>query len=136
VATQLQTQTGRGLPVEATLRFLTVKENFPYQNGWFWGSDADFSPSTMLVSVDLQVGKERILIPFSSYADLAMVKSALLETTPNGFDLRIHGGEGAASYDAILDFEGRHLQSRTVTLREFPKQRWETTRYSFIHSSN
>jgi hypothetical protein len=130
-ATQLTITSSSGANVEVVLHQEKVNDSYPYMHGMLWGGDDIELPKTVLTSIEVNVGKKLVFIPLSAFCDLGEVKSASLETTLKGFNLRLYGGNTSASYDAILTFKRDHLLRKKVMLREFPDQRWEKTDYSF-----
>lgn len=132
--TQLTITLSNGANVEVVLHQAKVNDSYPYKHGMLWGGDDMELPQAILTSIDVQVGKKQIFVPLSAFSDLGEVKSASLEIISKGFNLRLHGGNTAASYDATLTFKRGHLRNKKVTLREFPEQRWENTIYSFTTS--
>lgn len=132
--TQLKITLSNGASAEVVLRQEKVNDSYPYRHGMLWGGDDMELPKTVLTSIEVNVGKKPVFIPLSAFSDLGEVKGASLEITPKGFNLRLHGGNTAASYDAILTFKRGYLLLKKVMLREFPTQRWEKTDYSFTTS--
>lgn len=120
-----------GRSVQVVLWLTHIGTGYPYKDALLWGGDVGELPQRIVSSIEIHDGAEMVFVPLSAYGDLGDVKSASLEPTSHGFVLNLHGGNTAASYDARLTFEADYLVARTVTLREFPKQRREDTRYSF-----
>jgi hypothetical protein len=108
-----------------------VHDSYPYKDAILWGGDVGELPKTIVTSIQVRIGTEEIFIPLSAYSDLGNVKFASIDSADHGFTLRIHGGDGATSYDAALAFKRTYLISREVALREFPKERRDATSYSF-----
>lgn len=129
--TRLSITLSNGKNVVVVLQQTKLSESFPYKHGMLWGADDMRLPQSILTLIDVQIGKDQVFIPVSAYSDLGEVKSVSLNTITHGFCLQLHGGDTAASYDAMLTFKYDYLHSKKVTLREFPRQRWESTAYSF-----
>jgi hypothetical protein len=129
--TELTFRTSAGNLVQVTVWQSKLAEASPYKNALLWGGDVGQPPQTVLSAIQVKSGDETISIPLSAYGDLGNVKWASLNPTKEGYSLSLHGGETATAYDAELSIAKGFLKTRVVRLREFPKQRWEKTTYSF-----
>ena len=130
--TELTFTRSGGSVVRVVIYQTKVGDSYPYKDALLWGGDVGELPKTVLASIQVKRDSETVFVPLSAFADFGGVKSASLEPTATGFSLSIHGGDTATAYDAMLKFDHGYLVSRSVTLREFPKQRWEKTSYSFV----
>ena len=117
--------------VRVALSLVRVDSTFPYKGALLWGGDVDVLPQQVVGSIEVDEGDQKIFVPLSAYGDFGDLKFASLDPSARGFTLNLHGGATATSYDAKLSFEGGFLVSRTVALREFPRQAREQTSYSF-----
>ncbi len=130
-----RTELSATLPNHKTARVALVQaivgNNFPYKEALMWGGDVGKIPKSVVTLIEIHVGKESVFIPLSAYADLGDVRLASINSTARGFELQLHGGDTATSYDASLKFSDSYILSKTVTLREFPRQRLERTLYRF-----
>lgn len=121
-----------GTPVTIEMRTTKLTPQYPYKDPFMWGGDEVLRPKTVIINLDVRVGKEKKVIPLSAYRDLGDPYKILLEITQKGFHIIIRGGDAATSYKAVLDFEGEHIKRRKVSHGEFPDEVWEETEYSFI----
>lgn len=128
--TEISLTPSSGKAIHVTVLQTTIGNSFPYKNALLWGGDVDVMPKSVLSSIEIQEGQDPIFIPLSAYGDLGDVKTASVSSSTHGFTLILHGGSTATAYDAALSFEGGHLASRAVILREFPERR-EKASYSF-----
>lgn len=129
--TQLTLKLSDNTVAEVLLHQITIGDNYLYKNALLWGGDIGQLPKVVLISVNVQVNNEQIFVPLFAYSDLGEIKTASLEKALGGFNLLLHGGNTATSYDAVLTFKQGYLHSKKVALREFPNQRWEKIIYSF-----
>jgi hypothetical protein len=126
-----------GSPIEIMVSTTKYSPSFPYRAGYEWGADTTPSnpspayPKSVITSVDVTVGKVKILIPLSAYSDLANPNTLTFETTSNGFRLIVVGGDAGGAYKAELYFEGKYIKRRKVASAEFPTEAWEETVYTF-----
>jgi len=111
---------------------LASKPNFSiYGSQSLWGAEQGH-PASAIVKLDIRIGKQKIYIPFSAYADLANPMNVSLDQSGNDVVLLVNGGDGADAYTAELVFQqGRYLKKRRVVNGSFPDKAWEETRYSF-----
>lgn len=108
-----------------------INKNYPYKHALLWGGDVQKMPSSVLSMIKVIDGGKNIFVPLSAYCDLGDVKYLSLSFVNNGFNINIHGGETASSYDVVMKFKYGYLVSRIVKLREFPDQRNEKTIYKW-----
>ena len=132
-STSLRVQLATGSEVTVFMTQMKVEGSYPYKDAYMWGGDVGEPPQFALASVQIVSDGETIPLPLSAYADLGDVRFASVDKAAHGFTLSLHGGDAAAAYDATLSFSQGTLASRVVSLREFPEQRQDKTRYSFPH---
>ena len=131
--TSLRLQLATGGEVTVTMTQIKVAGSYPYKDAYMWGGDVGEPPPFALASVQVVSEGETVPLPLSAYADLGDVRFASVDKAAHGFTLSLHGGDAGAAYDATLSFSQGNLASRVVSLREFPEQRQDKTRYSFPH---
>jgi hypothetical protein len=129
--TELSLTLPGGKLVRITLLQTAIADNFSYKDALLWGGDVGEIPKTVMSLINVHINNENVFVPFSAYGDLGDLRLVSVESTAEGFNLQLHGGYTATSYDAILKFSRTYILSRTVTLREFPRQRLERTIYRF-----
>lgn len=120
-----------GNPIKIEVRTTKYSQSFPYREGFSWGADDIFPPTSVITSIKGRIiGAGDIFVPLSAYSDLADPFILSLENTPKGFRLVITGGDAGCSYAATLVFENIDIQRRKVVHGEFPDEAWEETVYS------
>jgi hypothetical protein len=112
----------------------SILSNFPYKGAFMWGGDIDELPQTVILTIDIKLGKEKIYIPLSAYSDLGDPKQVSLVKELHSIKLIIRGSDAGGSYKAILVFENGYIIRRKVMHMEFPDEVWEETVYSFKKS--
>jgi hypothetical protein len=117
--------------VRIAISQIKLGDSFPYKDALLWGGEVGQPPQAVLSSIQIKEKDKTIFVSLSAYADLGDVKVASLKPTTHGFELALHGGNTATSYDAMLVFSRGYLVSRTVRLVEFPDEALEKTTYSF-----
>lgn len=121
-----------GTTVRVVIQKIVIASDYPIKSGFRWGGDDTELPKTLVGSVQVWIGNEKIFVPMSSYSDLGNPRTASLKKTRKGFEIKIGGGNAAGSYSAILLIENSNVHRRKVVSGEFPDQVWEETVYSFI----
>lgn len=118
--------------IKSSIEIIDLDIHYPYTNSYMWGGDEKNAPKRIIKKIRVEVNKENIFIPLSSYADLGDPKKFVLEkTSGDKFRLTISGGDAAGSYTAVFDFKKREILRRKVSSGEFPKNVWEETKFSF-----
>lgn len=103
----------------------------PFKEGFRWGGEDSVAPATLITSVAVQIGAEKLFVPLSAYSDLGDPRQISLKPNAAGFELTIAGGDAGVAYNAVLIFEKGWLMRRRVTHGEFPDQAWEETQYAY-----
>jgi hypothetical protein len=114
----------------------SISSNFPYKGALMWGEGGDINilPKTVILTIDIKLGQEKIFIPLSAYSDLGAPKQVSLVKELHSIKLIIRGSDAGGSYKAILVFENGYIIRRKVMHMEFPDEVWEETVYSFKKS--
>lgn len=122
---QSKTFKHRGMSIEVRIAKADIS-NKPWQG--FWGA-AERRGSTLVSSIDISYQQTKISAPRSAFADLANAHT--FASMPNGKQLivTIEGGDAADGYKAALYFESGDIIKRVVKSGEFPRNRWEETKY-------
>jgi len=121
-----------GSLIDVVLRISGVSEGWPHQQSFSWGGDESSIPKRFVTAIEVKVGSERLIVPFSAYSDLGNPYQASLEKMKRGFKIILKGGDAAGSYTAELVFSKVNIQRRKVTHGEFPDEVWQETTYSFV----
>lgn|SRR5574337_19056 len=135
-------QLTNGATVQVEIRTMKLTNQYSYTHAFMWGGDIKgprevIMPKNVIAAMDVQIGKERVLIPLSAYSDLGNPYQVSFEKVDRGFKLIIAGRGGTStSYKAILEFNNENIQRRKVTLDIFPDEVWEETGYSFKSSTD
>lgn len=98
------------------------------RKGW-WGAGPYHDPFSVISAISLSVKRNKIEVPFSSYADLSNTEYAKLVNTPRGYSLRILGSDAAGAYRASIDFDGDRVTKRHVYGDAADGKPSETTKY-------
>jgi hypothetical protein len=124
-----------GAVIKVSLITTRFSELSPYKSGWRWGAEAsplsEALPLVAVTDLDVRYNGERIFVPLSAFADLANPHDLQLTQTPQGFSLKIVGGDAAVGYTARLDFSEDRILLRRVEHGEFPEVVWEEITFSF-----
>lgn len=102
-----------------------------FKEGFRWGGEDSLVPPTLVTSIVVQNGADRLFIPLSAYSDLGDPRKIYLKPSTTGFELVIAGGDAGVAYNAVLVFEKGWLTRRRVAHGEFPDEAWEETRYAY-----
>jgi hypothetical protein len=109
--------------------FVSKWRNDPYRNGQLWGAWGA-EPKTVIALVAASRNKDKIVVPFSSYSDLANPHSVKLQLNGTDVELEIGSGNVRHNYRAVLVFaKARYVSSRRVVDSEMPEDVGEETRY-------
>lgn len=103
----------------------------PFKEGFRWGGENSAAPSTLITSVSVQSGADRLFVPLSAYSDLGDPHRISIKTNGADFELAIAGGDAGVAYNAFLVFEKGWLIRRRVAHGEFPDEAWEETKYAY-----
>ncbi|MFC1544348.1 hypothetical protein ACFL4Y_03740 [Gemmatimonadota bacterium] len=100
-----------------------------------WGSQ--YSPPRRLISsLSVTVGGRGVWVPLSAFSDLANARRLQFEETTTAdetwatFRITLSGGEKAATYAAVLEFNTLALERRSVWASSFPMREREVTVYT------
>lgn len=115
---------------EVVVRAQVSPLSLDHCEGWRWGAENE-CPRLALVKLAVYVGKEKVFLPRSAFADLGLPARIDLKTGPSLLDVVISGGDAATAYTAILKFSRTELKRRKVFGNEFKQTAWEDTSYSF-----
>jgi hypothetical protein len=129
---ELTTSSKAGTSVRVVIQKITIASDYPFKSGFNWGGGDTELPKTLVSSVQVWIGNEKIFVPLSAYSDLGNPRTASLKKTRKGFEIKIGGGDAAGAYSASLLIENSSIRRRKVVSGEFPDQVWEETIYSFI----
>ena len=128
---EAQGQTADGVAIKTAVVTTAYSKAMPYgRNTLWWGAESTV-PKTIVSTIEVQLGQKKLLVPLSAYGDLCNPTKASVTSTKRGFNITIHGGDAAASYEAVLVFEDGLIRRRKVASMEFPDTAWEETTYSF-----
>lgn len=97
----------------------------------YWGIRHD-APKEIIKKLKISYQTTPLYLPKSAYCDLGNPSSIRIEQNSSRFTVIIKGGDAASSYKAILFFDQGQLTEKLVQSGEFPDERWEKTRYSFV----
>jgi len=125
----------QGQPIEIEVRRTKFPPDNIHKYGFWGGSEVpgDRLPDFLVSNISVKVGKEEIYIPLSAYGDLTEAREVSVDLeTKKTFQLKISGGDTAGSYTAVLTFANGALTKRKVWSGEFPDERFEETKYSWI----
>lgn len=101
----------------------------PYKDAHLWGAWGA-EPTTVIALVAASRTEGKIVVPFSSYSDLADPRTVELRLKGNNVELEIGNGDARHSYRAVLVFaKGWYLSSRRVVDSEMPKDVRQETKY-------
>lgn len=122
-----------GSPVEIKIQKTKLPPNYPYKNAILWGGHGDSKgpilPKTIITAIDVKINGKKVFVPLSAYSDLGNVIYMSFRGTEHGFRIIIEGGTEASGYDAVLEFNKRHIVRREVVLGCFPSEYGEETVY-------
>lgn len=107
-----------------------------FKEGFRWGGEDAMVPPTLITSIVVQNGANKIFVPLSAYSDLGDPRRISLKSSAAGVELAIAGGDAGVAYNAVLVFEKGWLTRRRVANGEFPEQAWEETRYAYNTLNN
>jgi len=127
-------QTTDGTPIKAVVVTKRFSQATPYdRDARWWGviDDGLTTPKIIVSAIDVWVGRKKLHVPLSAFADLSEPTEVSVVCTAQGLTVTLRGGDAAASYEAMLVFEQSLIRSRKVAHMEFPDEAWEETNYSF-----
>lgn len=107
-----------------------------FKEGFRWGGEDPAAPPTLITSVVVRSGADKLFVPLSAYSDLGDPRQISLKSSAAGFELAIAGGDAGVAYNAVLVFEKGWLIRRRVAHGEFPDQAWEETQYAYNTLNN
>lgn len=119
-----------GYDLKVTVKASSTADGF-FKEGFRWGGEDSTAPTTLITSVVVQSGANKLFVPLSAYSDLGDPHQISLKPIANGFELAIAGGDAGVSYNAVLVFEKGWLIRRQVVHGEFPDEAWESTQYAY-----
>lgn len=99
-----------------------------------WGSQ--FAPPKQYISsLGVTVDGRAVWVPLSAFCDLANARHLQFEETTADkslvtFQITLSGGWKAATYTAVLEFNERVLERRSVWANAFPMEEREVTGYT------
>lgn len=102
-----------------------------FKEGFRWGGEDAMAPPTLITSIVVRSGTDKLFVPLSAYSDLGDPRRISLKPSANGFELAIAGGDAGVAYNAVLVFEDGWLTRRRVAHGEFPDEAWEETKYTY-----
>lgn len=102
-----------------------------FKEGFRWGGEDATAPPTLIASIVVRSGTDKLFVPLSAYSDLGDPRRISLKPTAAGFELAIAGGDAGVAYNAVLVFEKGWLTRRRVAHGEFPDEAWEETQYAY-----
>lgn len=108
----------------------------PFKEGFRWGGEDAIAPLTLITSIIVQSGADKIFVPLSAYSDLGDPRRISLKTIGTGVELTITGGDAGVAYSAVLVFKEGWLTHRRVAHGEFPDEAWEETKYVYNTLNN
>ncbi len=107
-----------------------------FKGGFRWGGEDAMAPLSLITSIVVQSGADKLFVPLSAYSDLGDPRRLSLKTSAAGFELVIAGGDAGVAYNAVLVFEQGWLTRRRVAHGEFPDEAWEETKYAYNMLNN
>lgn len=107
-----------------------------FKEGFRWGGEDAVAPPTLIASIVVQSGADKLFVPLSAYSDLGDPRRVSLKTSATGFEIAISGGDAGVAYNAVLVFEDGWLIRRRVAHGEFPNEAWEETKYAYNTLNN
>ena len=107
-----------------------------FKEGFRWGGEDAMAPMTLITSIVVQSGANKLFVPLSAYSDLGDPHRISLRISAAGFKLAIAGGDAGVAYNAVLVFEQGWLTRRRVAHGEFPDEAWEETKYAYNTLNN
>jgi hypothetical protein len=97
----------------------------------YWGVD-DGSPAIAVTALAISVGRDKVNIPFTAWADLGYPTSLRLAVSERGATLVLDGGDTSTHYTASWFIQKGELRKRRVELGEFASEVWQETTYSSL----
>lgn len=126
------TLSGQDIKLEVHIERPSPTDSCQSKNSWRWGAEQS-CPNRKIASVKLSFRGQPVFVPYSAFADLGNPTTIALRRNGKSlrYEISVHGGDAAISYECILRFTGGVLQERHVKSTEFPDDSWEKTTYRF-----
>lgn len=109
--------------------YAEVADKRKFKDLWGWWGATGEKPR-IVTNVTIYLNDDRLLVPRSSFADLAGVDQVSLKPVANGVLIEITGGSAPESYRATIRIMGSEVVERWVKSAVFPESWWEHTVYS------
>jgi hypothetical protein len=108
------TQGGTGFKLEIRTRAFAGSDS---KAKWYWGTDG-LEPRRLLEDLNLVVGTVRVKVPEAAVADLAnpsLQGGVFLVEESDRIVVHINGGDGAGSYEAVLETCDGSISARRIS---------------------
>lgn len=130
---ELRAKVARGHEVVAKVACTNDRQFVSWSSNAVGGWGSGLNP---INSIQVVLDSAHVDVPTSAFIGLSSPHDVAITSGPDTFALHIIGGDAASSYEAVYEFtytiDAALLGSRAIRHGEFPDERYEKTRYSYI----